>query len=121
MVNQNNTAAAGRQAHRPAWRDFGFRRSPQLNFDIPETLLAEVDFKWLMAGQGWWVDVPRFDQDTSYAAQLLHCAMESDSATLRISAAALMAAGHGYPVPSCGVTGTADTTLHDVDVPLRMK
>lgn len=41
--------------------------------------LAEVDFKWLMAGQGCWVDTARLHQDSGYAracfaqAQLLHC------------------------------------------------
>lgn len=41
--------------------------------------LAEVDFKWLMAGQGCWVDTARLHSDRSYAqacfaqAQQLHC------------------------------------------------
>ena len=64
---------------------------PQLS----DALLAEVDFKWLMNGHGWWVDATRFGCDPSYAAELLRCAMESDSAALRVSAAALLAAGHG--------------------------
>lgn len=37
-------------------------------------LLEEVDFKWLMAGQGWWVDTERLHTDRSYAADLLKLA-----------------------------------------------
>lgn len=39
-----------------------------------DALLAEVDFKWLMAGQGWWVDTARFHGDPDYAAQFLRSA-----------------------------------------------
>lgn len=35
-------------------------------------LLEEVDFKWLMAGQGWWVDTTRLHQDPVYAAHWLN-------------------------------------------------
>lgn len=44
------------------------------------TMLTAVDFKWLMAGQGCWVDTARLHQDSSYAhacfqqAQILRCA-----------------------------------------------
>jgi len=65
--------------------------SPQLNFEIPEALLAEVDFKWLMAGHGWQVDMARLGDDPTYAARLLTWAMNSDSPALRECAAALMA------------------------------
>jgi hypothetical protein len=34
-------------------------------------LLEEVDFKWLMAGQGWWIDTTRLHNDPAYATQLL--------------------------------------------------
>lgn len=34
-------------------------------------LLKEVDFKWLMAGQGWWIDTARLHNDPAYAAQWL--------------------------------------------------
>ena len=33
-----------------------------------ETALVDlVSFKWLMAGRGWWVDLPRLEKDVSYA------------------------------------------------------
>ena len=33
-------------------------------------LLEEVDFKWLMAGQGWWIDTTRLHNDPNYATHL---------------------------------------------------
>jgi len=62
---------------------------PQLNFDIPDSLLAEVDFKWLMAGHGWHVDVARLRSDPAYAAQILGKAMASEFEALRDCAATL--------------------------------
>jgi hypothetical protein len=55
------------------------------------SLLAQVDFKWLMAGQGWWIDPTRFHRDPSYAIGLLRLAMASPSGTLRECAASLQA------------------------------
>ena len=54
-------------------------------------LLAEVDFKWLMAGLGWWIDTARFHRDPAYAAGLLGLAMASPSFALRDCAASLQA------------------------------
>ncbi len=56
-----------------------------------DALLAEVDFKWLMAGQGWWVDTARFHADPDYAAQFLRSALASPCAELRECAACLQA------------------------------
>ena len=56
----------------------------------PVLLLAEVDFKWLMAGQGWWIDPARFRQDPSYASHFLELAMDSPSRVLRDCAASLL-------------------------------
>jgi hypothetical protein len=55
--------------------------------DACASLLARVDFKWLMAGQGWWIDPDRFQCDPSYAARLLRLALASESLALRESAA----------------------------------
>ncbi|MEY4884684.1 MAG: hypothetical protein RIS34_2538 [Pseudomonadota bacterium] len=52
-------------------------------------LLVEVDFKWLMAGQGWWVDTTRFHTDPVYAARFLGSALASQCAALRNCAACL--------------------------------
>ena len=46
-------------------------------------LLEEVDFKWLMAGQGWWIDTTRLHSDPSYAARFLRLAKASPSFALR--------------------------------------
>lgn len=70
----------------------GAGRTPQLNFDIPDALLAEVDFKWLMAGHGWHVDMARFGNEHAYAARMLDLARHSDSQALRVCAEMLQ--GH---------------------------
>ncbi|MEO8118113.1 MAG: hypothetical protein ABI606_02165 [Rhodoferax sp.] len=57
--------------------------------DSRVSLLAEVDFKWLMAGQGWWIDPPRFHCDPSYAAGLIGLALASQSFALRASAVSM--------------------------------
>lgn len=47
--------------------------------DRADITLAEVDFKWLMAGQGCWIDTARLRIDRAYAqacfaqARGLHC------------------------------------------------
>ncbi len=71
-------------------------RSP----DARAALLAEVEFKWLMAGRGCWIDMTRFGQDPSYAAHWLQFAMTSPSAPLRACAQILQARA-GLAVP-CG-------------------
>ena len=40
-----------------------------LQFDSNGALTELVAFKWLMAGRGWWVDVPRFRRDMAYAQE----------------------------------------------------
>lgn len=46
-------------------------------------LLEEVNFKWLMAGLGWWVDMSRFRVDQSYANHYLNLANASECAELQ--------------------------------------
>ncbi|MFC5519542.1 hypothetical protein [Polaromonas jejuensis] len=72
------------------------KQAPQVDDAAPgadesASLLAEVDFKWLMAGQGWWIDTSRFHSDPSYAAGLLRLAMASPFFALRDCAATLLA------------------------------
>jgi hypothetical protein len=59
--------------------------------DVPALLLTEVDFKWLMAGQGWWINLQRLNGDPLYAAEILHSALTSPCAALRECAALLQA------------------------------
>ncbi len=54
-------------------------------------LLEEVDFKWLMAGQGWWIDTGRLHSDAGYASHLLQLVAQSPSTALRTCAAHLQA------------------------------
>jgi len=64
---------------------------PQNRADTSVSLLAEVDFKWLMAGQGLLIDLARFRGDSIYAAGLIALALDSDSVVLRASASMLLA------------------------------
>lgn len=52
-------------------------------------LLEEVNFKWLLAGLGWWIDVTRFHTDIPYATHFLELAEASNSPALRDCAASL--------------------------------
>lgn len=65
--------------------------------DDGSSLLTEVDFKWLMAGQGWWIDTARFHSDPAYAARFLRLARASSSFALR-QCAALLQARMGGPL-----------------------
>jgi hypothetical protein len=51
--------------------------------DACVALLAEVDFKWLMTGQGRWIDLARFHDEPAYASELLEVALASQSFALR--------------------------------------
>lgn len=53
------------------------------NFQARHSLLTEVDFKWLMAGQGQWIDTVRFHDDAAYASGLIDAALSSPSFALR--------------------------------------
>jgi hypothetical protein len=57
-----------------------------------ETLLL-VDFKWLMAGIGWWVDIARWRADPGYALRCLSNAMASDNPCLHLRAREIVARG----------------------------
>ncbi|MDP2366962.1 hypothetical protein [Rhodoferax sp.] len=59
-------------------------------------LLTEVDFKWLMAGQGWWINTKRLHSDAAYAAGLVGLALASPCAALRECAALLRAQREGH-------------------------
>lgn len=46
-------------------------------------LLNLVDFKWLMAGMGWWVNLSRLQGDKDYLDECLQRALTSDSELLQ--------------------------------------
>lgn len=60
-------------------------------------LLAEVDFKWLMAGRGCWVDPVRLRSDQDYAHTCLTSALNSDCEPLRRCAVTLQDELEGRP------------------------
>lgn len=51
--------------------------------DSSEAFLNLVDFKWLMAGMGWWVDLSRLQRDRAYSDECLQRALSSGSEFLR--------------------------------------
>jgi len=48
-----------------------------------DTFLNLVDFKWLMAGLGWWVDLSRLQRDAAYAGECVQRGLASGSELLR--------------------------------------
>ena len=48
-----------------------------------DAFLNLVDFKWLMAGVGWWVNLSRLQSDSDYIDECLQRALRSDSELLR--------------------------------------
>ncbi len=48
-----------------------------------DAFLNLVDFKWLMAGVGWWVNLSRLQRDRNYIDECLQHALRSDSELLR--------------------------------------
>ena len=48
-----------------------------------DAFLNLVDFKWLMAGVGWWVNLSRLQSDRAYIDECLQRALRSDSELLR--------------------------------------
>lgn len=59
------------------------------------TFVDLVDFKWLMAGLGWWVDLSRVRRDPAYAGECVRRGLASDSTLLHQRSVALL------PLLSC--------------------
>jgi hypothetical protein len=55
-----------------------------------DRFLNLVDFKWLMAGIGWWVNLSRLQSDKAYLDECLQRAMTSDSELLRKRSVAML-------------------------------
>ena len=67
---------------------------PASGVDLQDAMLVEVDFKWLMAGQGYWVDTTRLRCDAAYAHQCVEQALHCHCAELQRFA-------HAFDVPAC--------------------
>jgi len=64
-----------------------------MQIDVPQRddgFLNLVDFKWLMAGQGWWVNLTRLQRDKEYLRECLTRAMQTRSDLLQERGAALL-------------------------------
>ena len=48
-----------------------------------DRFLNLVDFQWLMAGVGWWIDLSRLQSDKAYIDECLQRALTSHSDLLR--------------------------------------
>lgn len=68
-----------------------------------ESLLNLVDFKWLMAGVGWWVNLSRLQRDGVYMHECLQRALTSDSELLRTPVTGRRMGRHDGALPSRGV------------------
>jgi hypothetical protein len=76
------------------------------------TFLDLVDFKWLMAGLGWWVDLSRLQRDTVYAGECVQRGLASGSELLHqrsVELPPLLArlSAHGSAAIPCMSTGVA--------------
>ena len=60
--------------------------------DTNTELLELVSFKWLMAGIGWRVDLPRLEKDADYARACAQRGIESGQGLLRERSSELLAA-----------------------------
>jgi hypothetical protein len=54
-----------------------------------DSFVSLVDFKWLMAGIGWRVDLGRLHRDAAYAAECVDRGLASDVPVLRQRSAEL--------------------------------
>ena len=64
-----------------------------LPIDTPrrdDSFLNLVDFKWLMAGQGWWVNLTRLQRDKEYMRECLARATQTHSDLLQERGAVLL-------------------------------
>jgi hypothetical protein len=65
-----------------------------------DIFLNLVDFKWLMAGVGWWVNLSRLQSDLGYIDECLQRALKSDSELLRRRSIELL--GLRPAIDACG-------------------
>lgn len=65
------------------WHSGSGETLAQRNDCAASALLMEVDFKWLMAGQGCWIDPDRLHADPLYASGCLQAAINSRCDALR--------------------------------------
>ena len=67
-----------------------------------------VTFKWLMAGIGWWIDLPRLQSDRAYMEACLQRALTSDSELLQKRSAELLGLQGGSQAQCHAATPSPD-------------
>jgi hypothetical protein len=67
-----------------------------------DAFLNLVDFKWLMAGVGWWVNLSRLQSDGAYIDECLHLALRSESELLRQCSVRLLGLNAPRDAAMCG-------------------
>ena len=70
------------------------------------TFVNLVDFKWLMAGVGWWVDLSRLQSDRAYVDECLRHALGTGSELLRERSVELLGL-------KAGPDGNLDSSIAD--------
>ena len=55
----------------------------ELGSELSKRLVHLVGFKWLMAGMGWWIDLPRFERDPCYASVCIERGLSAGSTLMR--------------------------------------
>ena len=74
------------------------KATPTSGLEGNGAFLNLVDFKWLMAGVGWWVDLSRLQSDGAYVEECLQRALGTDSALLRNRSVQLLGLRPSGPV-----------------------
>lgn len=88
---------------------------PEQTREQDDTFLNLVDFKWLMAGLGWWIDLSRLQRDTAYAGECVQHGLTSGSRLLRQRSLELLpllarSGAHRNAALACVSTGLALAT-----------
>jgi len=74
--------------------------------EADDTFLTLVDFKWLMAGLGWWVDLTRLQRDAAYAGECVQLGLASGSELLRQRSVELLPRACGADLAETCVIGS---------------
>jgi hypothetical protein len=61
-----------------------------LSTESDDSLLALVDFKWLMVGLGWRIDLTRLRRDAAYLGECVRLGLSSELPLLRQRSAELL-------------------------------
>ena len=87
------------------------------NSDRSGAFVDLVDFKWLMAGMGWWVSLTRLQCDGAYVDECLHNALATRSDLLQKHGAQLLGLDRaGVACSHASKTSSTDPVQRDLAV-----